>query len=158
MWKILAKFQHIPSTMITTDPTVKVLNSLLRGELSAIETYSQVIHKFPDAAALSRLKAIRSDHLESVAVLRMLIKLREGDPDTDSGVWGSFAKAFEGAAALLGIAPALAALKQGEEHGVKEYQEAVNDDAMPAEVVAILESNLLPRLQSHVASLPGLAA
>ena len=78
--------------MQTIDHTIEVLDSLLRGELSAIETYSHAIHKFPGSPAHAELEAMRDDHLESVETLRELITDLGGDPSTTSGAWGGFAK------------------------------------------------------------------
>lgn len=142
--------------MKPSDPVVEILNSLLRGELSAIETFSHVIHKFPESGTVFSLKTMRDDHQDSVAALRSLISMRGGDPDTDSGPWGDFAKAFEGVAALLGSGPAISALKQGEEHGIREYEEAIDHRDLSADIKEVLLRDLLPRLQSHAASLEGL--
>ena len=51
-------------------------------------------------------------------VLRRLVNVFGEDNDTSSGAWGTFAKAVEGSAKLLGNKAAIRALKTGEEHGV----------------------------------------
>ncbi|MES2466396.1 MAG: DUF2383 domain-containing protein [Verrucomicrobiota bacterium] len=144
--------------MNTIDPSAKTLNSLLRGELSAIETYNQALHKFADSPVVSSLRTIRDDHQESVSMLRSLVQMRGVEPETDSGVWGTFAMAVEGTAALLGSSSAIIALKQGEEHGIGQYEDAIEDEELPLDVREVLVRNLLPRLQSHVASLNGLVS
>lgn len=142
--------------MTTAKFTRDTLNSLLRGELSAIETYSRAIHKFPDSSALPVLDEIRAGHLRSVTVLRSLIHAHEGDPATDSGVWGDFAKGVEAAAALLGVDSAIGALRQGENFGIGEYESALGDATLPADVKTAIQEKLLPALQSHLLALESL--
>lgn len=142
--------------MTTSESTVDTLNSLLRGELSAIETYSKAIHKFPNLDATVVLQHMRTDHLESVALLRGLITERGGDPSTDSGSWGDFAGMVESAASLFGVSSAISALKQGEKHGVKEYEEALLDSSLEDKVKPLLKDKLLPALQRHLLNLESL--
>lgn len=139
--------------MQTTDHTMKVLNSLLRGELSAIETYSQAIHKFPDFADHGKLERMRADHLESAETLREIITDLGGDPSTDSGAWGGFAKTVESVASAFGDSPAMSALKQGEEHGIGEYEDALSDKGVDSEVKAVIRDDLLPPLREHIVDL-----
>lgn len=133
----------------TVSRTTEVLNSLLRGELSAIETYSQAIHKFPEVGAVQVLERIRRDHLHSVSTLRDLIHRDGGDPSTDSGAWGTFAKAVESAASLLGHNSAIAALRQGEKYGLGEYESALEDSNLPGDVRQTLRGLYEP-LQRHL--------
>ena len=99
---------------------------------------------------------MRSDHLESVETLRELISDLGGTPSTDSGLWGGFAKSVEGVVALFGDSPAMSALKQGEEHGVNEYEEALEDTAVDAEVKEVIRDELLPPLREHILALESL--
>lgn len=133
----------------TTSRTTEILNSLLRGELSAIETYSKAIHKFPEAGAVRILERIRADHLHSVSTLRDLIHRDGGHPSTDSGTWGAFAKTVESAASMLGHNSAIAALKQGEKHGLGEYEDALKDSELPGDIKQTLRGLYEP-LQRHL--------
>ena len=144
--------------MQTIDHTIEVLDSLLRGELSAVETYSQAIHKFPDSAAHGKLQDIRADHLESVETLREIITDLGGNPSTDSGAWGGFAKSVEGVAAVFGDSLAMSALKQGEEHGIGEYEDALADKGLDSEVKAVIREDLLPPLRDHLVDLESLTS
>lgn len=141
----------------SSEPTdsLDTLDSLLRGELSAIETYSQAIHKFPESAHHSTLHALRSTHQANVGALRRMINRTGGDPPTSSGLWGTFAKAVEGTAALVGEALAIKALKEGEEHGIKEYEDAVDGNVSAAAAHQIREE-ILPTLRENVATLDGI--
>src|SRR5690242_15871808 len=93
------------------------LNGLLRGELSATETYQQALAKVGDEAGAEQLRRIHREHREAANTLRQHVHMYGGKPDQDSGAWGAFAKAVEGAAKLFGNDAALKALKEGEEKG-----------------------------------------
>lgn len=142
--------------MQTIDRTTEILFSLLRGELSAVETYSQAIHKFPESPSVGGLEGIRADHLDSVHVLRGLIQARGEHPPTDSGVWGGFAKAVEGVAAMFGDSSARAALLQGEKHGINDYEAVLADDHVAPEVKTPIREKLLPALRRHLITLESL--
>lgn len=135
------------------DQTCGVLADLLRGELAAVETYEQALDKidgFPDG---TRLREIHAEHVYSVNALRSRLAQYTTDIPRSSGAWGTFAKAVEGVAKLFGNSAALKALKEGEEHGIKEYERALEKDYLSPEVKSLLVSELLPKCRSHVFTL-----
>lgn len=142
--------------MKTTDSCIAACNKLLRGELSAIETYQQALEKFAGSPESHTLQEILADHEDSAILLRSHLADMGATPDTDSGAWGSFAKAVEGTAKLFGETAALQALKEGEQHGINEYEEALDDDGVMAEAKATIRGTLLPRLQAHLGALDAL--
>lgn len=146
--------------MKTTTETecIKVCNELLRGELSAVETYGQTIKKFEADPASASLRAIRSEHEQAAALLRENVLAMGGQPSTDSGAWGAFASAAQGVAKVFGESAALKNLRQGEEHGLKEYTEALANDDVMIECKQMIRRELLPRTQRHIAVIEGLAA
>jgi hypothetical protein len=106
--------------------TIDGLNELLRGELSAVETYNQALEAVgQDAAGRKDLEECQLSHEERVLKLRSEILERGGDPAKDSGVWGAFAKLVEGGAKVGGPKMAIGALEAGEDHGLKEYHEVL---------------------------------
>src|SRR5687768_1795922 len=107
--------------------TVDTLNTLLRGEISAIETYQQALAKVTTPPAPAELRRIHGEHRAAANALRQHVHASGGDPDQGSGAWGAFAKAVEGTAKLFGDTAALKALKEGEEHGANMYEDALLD-------------------------------
>jgi hypothetical protein len=71
-----------------------------------------------------------------------------GEPSDSSGAWGAWAKTVQGTANLLGDNTALKSLKEGEEHGLKDYQEAV-DDVDPTSA-QLIQNQLIPAQQRHI--------
>jgi uncharacterized protein (TIGR02284 family) len=102
--------------------TVDTLNSFLRGEISAVETYRQAIEKLRDTREVSILQECVRSHEERVALLGTEIQRRGGKPAQSSGPWGAFAKLLEGSATLFGVKTAVAALEEGEDHGRDDYE------------------------------------
>lgn len=136
-----------------TSPAVDTLNSLLRGELAATETYQQAMEKVGDDPGGAELRRIHAEHREGANTLRQLVHRFGGEPDQDSGAWGTFASAVEGTAKLLGNTAALKALKEGEEHGVNSYENALQDEDTPADLRNLITRTLLPQTRQHIAAL-----
>lgn len=109
-----------PATKTSDD--IDQLNSFLRGEISAVETYDQAIDKLKTEPALAEsLRACRESHDRRVSALRNEIRRLGGEPADGSGVWGAFAKAVEGGAKVFGKGAAISALEEGEDHGRDDY-------------------------------------
>ncbi len=138
--------------MPNSDEAIRQLNSFLRGEISAAETYRMAIDKVVDRANVTAnvdmLRNMQEDHGRAAQALRDRIRELGGEPSDSSGAWGGFATAVQGTMNLFGDASALKSLKEGEEHGLKDYQEGVDDvDVSSAQLV---ENQLIPAQQRHI--------
>src|SRR4051812_40502751 len=99
------------------------LNKLLRGELSAVETYQMAIDKLDaNSPVRSELQACMRSHQSRVMTLRDQVIALRGEPSESSGPWGAFAKAVQGTAKIFGDKATIAALEEGEDHGLKDYK------------------------------------
>jgi hypothetical protein len=127
------------------------LNSLLRGEMSAIETYRMAIEKLEGSTdpGVTELEAIRADHRDAADRLWHHMERKGERPSESSGAWGAFAKAVEGTARLFGNAAALKALKEGEEHGLKDYEDALHDEHLSMEAQNAIRG-FIGRQRSHI--------
>lgn len=139
-------------TTTTTMTGIEQLNSLLRGEMSAIETYRLAIEKLGNEPGSQELHALQRDHRDAADRLWHHVERHEGRPSHDSGPWGSFSKLVQGAANLFGDASALKALKEGEEHGLKDYEEALHNTDLPQDCVELVRE-LMARQRQHIATL-----
>lgn len=139
--------------MADRDGNTRELQSLLRGEISAMETYEKALDKVGDEPGAQELRRIAAEHTEAVNLLRNQISLEGEVPDSDSGAWGAFARTVQGTANVFGDKSALKALKEGEEHGLKEYRDALDDGETPAELGRVIRDELLPRQQEHIRTL-----
>jgi len=126
------------------------LNSLLRGEMAAAETYSLALKKFAESGHADAIRRLQEDHLEAANILRRHIHIHGGKPAKGSGAWGAFAKAVAGTAKLFGHAMALKALKEGEEQGIFEYENALKEYDLSVDSKNLIETKLLPQTKAHI--------
>ena len=129
---------------MTTQP-IDQLNSFLRGEISAVETYRQALSKVNDPRARTELEQCHLSHQRRVDLLKMRITELGGQPAHGSGAWGAFAKAAEGSAATFGEKAAIDVLEEGEDYGLKDYQKHLTELDAPSR--AFVERQLLPEQQ-----------
>lgn len=134
------------------------MNALLRGELSAVETYDQAIGTFQQVSSGAELHKIRDDHQQAATALRERVSHFGGTPSEGSGAWAPFASAVTGAAEMIGPAAVLFALKKGEEHGINDYVSALKNPDVNPECKELIRADLLPKCEAHVAELDRIMA
>ena len=123
---------------------VAQLNSFLRGEISAVETYRIAMEKLDrSSSALTELSACAKSHERRVEKLSSKILSLGGTPDTGSGPWGALTKALETGATVLGDKAAISLLEEGEDHGLKDYR--VDLEKLDADARMLVTSELLPQ-------------
>jgi len=134
----------------------ETLNHLLQGEVSAVETYTQAMNRFDDLEVISELQAVRDEHSRAVRALRdQIIKLGAA-PAENSGAWSTFNVAGLDTIEAIGPATVLAVLCQGEEHGLREYEAALDRDDLQFESQRLIRTRLLPGCRSYVEKLNAL--
>ena len=133
---------------MATKSSIDQLNSFLRGEMSAVETYQMALDKL-DKVSLARdeLLANLKSHQDRVMALQDAIVAVGGTPAKGSGPWGAFAKAVEGTAKILGDKATVAALEEGEDHGLKDYK--VDAGELDAECQRLVGQLLPQQQQTH---------
>jgi hypothetical protein len=121
---------------------VDTLNGFLRGEISAVETYRQALVKLNHTSARPDLEDCHRSHEDRIPRLRAHITHLGGSPANGSGPWGTFAKLVEGGATVFGEKAAIAALEEGEDHGLKLYR----DEMAKLDVASrqLIETSILP--------------
>ena len=129
------------------------LNALLRGEMSAVETYTQALGKFDDSAVIADLQKIRDEHSRAVRELRDSVVRFGGRPAESAGPWGAFTNAVTATAKSVGPATVLAALRQGEEYGISEYESALENEHIHPDCQRMIRTDLLAAGRKHVEEL-----
>lgn len=127
------------------EQSVDVLNSFLRGEISAVETYRQALEKVEKPQIASQLQDCMQSHKQRVTLLSEQIRTLGGEPSTSSGVWGAFAKAVEAGAKTFGEKAAIAALEEGEDHGRNDYKRDI--DKLDATSRQVIQTRVIPEQQ-----------
>ena len=136
------------------DQVIGTLNGFLRGEISAVESYEQAIERLARTPALAELEECRRSHQQRAEKLRRYITQLGGKPSESSGPWGAFAKLFEGGAKLFGEKAAIAALEEGEDHGLRLYRD--DRDKLDATSRELVDTELLPAQERTHRSLSSL--
>ena len=126
----------------TEQKSVDVLNSFLRGEISAVETYRQALDKLDKTQLRPQLQECMQSHAQRVSALSEQIRTLGGAPATGSGVWGAFAKAVEGSATAFGDKAAINALEEGEDHGRNDYRRDI--DKLDTATRQFVQSRVIP--------------
>lgn len=134
---------------------MKQVESLIRGEMSAVKSIDAILSKIQNESEKSELSSIRQDHEQAVTKLRRFSGSEFKEETQSSGPWGSFAEAFTGGASFFGDKAALRALKVGEEHGRNEYQEALSSGHLDTELKTVIQNELLPNQERHLSKIDG---
>lgn len=142
-------------TTTATGTATETIKSLLQGEMSAVETYEKALTKVNGEPEGTHLHQICADHTQAASLLRDLLIRHNGDMPSSSGMWGTFANAVQATANLLGDAAALKTLKEGEEHGIKDYEAALNNPNVNEDVKAVTR-DLRMRCEAHLPVLDAL--
>lgn len=135
---------------------IKTLDTLLKDELSAMETYHQALNKLRENAALGEseyLMPIYEGHKYAVSSLQAEIRQLGESPSDGSGAWGVWAELIMGGANLLGKTAVLKTLQEGEKSGAEDYEKALQDSELSSNIRSLIETKLLPAQQSHIRTL-----
>jgi len=132
-----------PTARPVIDPqSLHQLRSFCRGELSAAETYAialghPILRRYHEV-----LTACRDSHQKRARLLGREILRLGGEVPRFSGPWGALVDIVEEAAVALGPSPAVRALVQGEEHGLRDYRADL--DKLDPAARRLVESVVMP--------------
>src|SRR4051812_33279450 len=99
-------------------PAIDTLNHLLRGELTAVETYTRALERVDDGAVTAQLQRCRASHLHRVEALHRKVLTLGGEPVRRIDAAGD-----DGDSA--GVKRALEVLEAGEDAGRRDYRTAL---------------------------------
>ena len=135
------------------NPTI---DEIIRGEISAVEAYEQVLKEIDADPESLRLEKFRDQHLHAVNYWQRQVK-REGKiPEQSSSIWGTVVETFVGVSKLLGSTSALKALKAGEEHGLKNYTNMLEDSNLTSMQKKEIIDTFIPRQKQHIETINSL--
>jgi hypothetical protein len=125
-----------------TNKNVDQLNSFLRGERSAVESYQKALDQIEDSPVRAQLQACLESHQKRVETLVARISSLGGIPSEGSGAWGLMSKAVTATAGAFSEKAAINALETGEDHGLADYRQDVSD--LSVDLKGLVISELLP--------------
>jgi len=126
------------------------MDDLIRGEMSAVTSYNQILKDLKESDERTKLERIRNDHEVAVSKLKTYATKDVKEDTMTTGVWGVFAKTWTAGAKLIGNNAALKALSQGEKHGITEYKEALEDDTVKPEIKQMIRTQFIPKQEEHL--------
>lgn len=127
-----------------------VLTCMLRTELAAADSYAQAMQNFEEPRLLSDLENMREEHLWAQTELREKITRMGGELVDSPGPWSTCAAVTGG---VPGAATALAALKQGEEQAINQFEDSLRRDDLDADCKNLIRTHLLSDSRKHVEEL-----
>ena len=134
----------------------EIIGSLLNDELSAMETYQQVMKKLQNDASFGETESLLplyKGHKEAVSSLQAQIsELRCTDPET-SIVRGVWAQIVQGCAILQGKKAMLKILQIGEKSTIADYEKVLQNTNLATSIRCLIEWKLLLIQQSHIRTL-----
>jgi len=125
--------------------SVDKLNECLRGEISAMETYELALKSVTHTELTHALRQLHDSHERRVTSLRRRLRGMGAEQSYTSGVWGAFARIVQRGADLFGDKAAMAALEEGEDHGLRLYSEEL--EGIDEATRDFIRSELLPDQQ-----------
>jgi len=123
------------------EQSIQTLNSFLRGEISAVETYREALARLASHDKEQALRACLASHERRVEVLRGQIRGLGGEPVAAAREPGPFARLGEGSAVLLD-SDVVSLLEEGEDQGLELYLEDVGK--LDHETRKQIERDILP--------------
>jgi hypothetical protein len=126
-----------------------LLNSYLRTEMSAVDSYQLALESVrpPDRRLL--LAECKRSHAGRVAALKLHIAEHGGTPSASSGAWGVLTQVIEGGAREIGEPTAIAVLEEFEYHDVKRYRDELGK--LDPSTRRFVEVELLPQQENTYA-------
>jgi len=122
--------------------TIKQLNSFLRGELSAVESYRLALDHLAQSEFRATLVQCSRSHQERARLLTEAVVGRGGEPAASSGAWGSLVRVLERSALAISEGAAVAVLEEGEDHGRDDYLRDI--DVLEPSARQLVEFAILP--------------
>lgn len=125
--------------------TIDHINSFLRGELSAVESYRLALDRLEPSEYRATLVQCSRSHQERARLLTEAIVGRGGEPAESSGAWGSLVRLLERSALTIGEGAAVSLLEEGEDHGRNDYIRDLDD--LDPNARQLVEFAILPEQQ-----------
>jgi len=132
------------------------IREIIKGERAAVETYGQVFEKYGSDSQIDKLRYFSKDHKQAVIELNNIARQSNIEIPESSGAWGTWSKLVTGTAKILGEKSALKALKEGEEHGLKEYEDLLSSSNVPIQLKNMIQERFIPMQKKHIEDIDSL--
>lgn len=124
---------------------VRDLKKILAAESAAVETYKQLLKKFPDFKGVSDLKDIMQGHKKAVEFWKTQLRSKDIHVKDTATPWANIVSTF-----------ALQELKLGEEYELSLYEELAHNNKVNFQSISFIRNICLDQQRKHLAILDGL--
>ncbi len=133
--------------LVDREGALETCNSLMRGELTAAETYRQALQRLGVEAPEDLTTCLHS-HDQRAALLAEHLTLAGGTPVGGRGLWSAFARLVDMGPELSGPRALYATLEDGEDQALTDYRTALANLDGPG--LLLLRRELLPeQVRTH---------
>lgn len=139
-----------------TAAEVRDLKQILAAESAAVETYKQLLRKFPDFKGLHDLKDILQGHKKAVEFWKTQLRSKDIHIKDIAGAWSNVDSTFSAKETLGSHSLALQELKLGEEQELAKYEELVLNNKVNFQSISFIKNICLDQQRKHLAMLDGL--
>lgn len=135
---------------------VDICNKLLRDERSAVETYREVLQKFPNEPGIHEFAALLDDHKIAIRDLELQVLYMGGEPARRSHEWNRIHSSIKNSGDLFGDDSVVKALRTAEERILNDYRQTIDDENLLPECLRLCSARLIPLTGSHIQKLAGI--
>ena len=131
---------------------LKTMDKLLKNELSAVETYLQVLTKFraeENTSEAAFLLPIYMGHENAVSSLQNHIREMGDTPVTHPSNGGAWTKFIQGGKKMFALQTALPLLLEAEKNCAADYEQVLHNHQLPLSIRCLIEWKLLLIQKSH---------
>lgn len=149
----------VPVAQETKDKAVaevRDLKKILAVESAAVETYKQLLRKFPDFKGLNDLKEIMQEHKKAVEFWKTQLRSKDIHVKDTSGAWSNVVATLSEMDNLGTHSPVFQELKLGEEQELFKYEELVHNNKVNFQSISFIKNICLDQQRKHLAVLDGL--
>ncbi len=146
-------YYHSPLTQDVNKVVNTNINEILRGEISAVETYDSLLEKIKNSSRHFILKTIREEHFASIRYWRDEALNQGKFPQLDSALWGDMVMLFVEASKSISTKTAIGMILKGEEHGLKNYQSMLDAQFLTVDQKKKIKETFIPNQKDHIGAL-----
>jgi hypothetical protein len=131
---------------------LETIDNLLKNEISAVETYLQVLAKFKaeeNTCKSAFLLPIYMGHENAVSSLQNHMREMGATPAAHTGNDGAWAKIIQSGIKMFGLQTALNLLLEAENSCAANYEQVLLNQQLPLSIRCLIEWKLLLIQKSH---------
>lgn len=139
--------------MRNTDTSTPEIEGILSGEIAAVRAYERILDHLTERPEANRLRRLYQDHVDAVDYWKLQPSSNRKAP---AGLWSKAWEPISRSTSTLEDGRALAALYEGEEHGLQLYKNILHSFELSPAQKSYVRTVLLPAQETHTQRLEGM--